>query len=121
MQQMQLSKRALEQTEATRSVYEFKAGGENPQRFVFVDESALNLRTTYRLNGWALRGHRARILAHFQRGKRCAQICTIVALTPASDTLYFLLSPWMASSTVMSASVPSMAMLSCVTGISVFE
>lgn len=69
---MQLSKRAMEQTEDSRTAYQFCIGAEDAPRLVFVDESAINLRTTYRLNGWAMRGRRARILAHFQRGKRCA-------------------------------------------------
>ncbi|EJD33488.1 hypothetical protein AURDEDRAFT_41209, partial [Auricularia subglabra TFB-10046 SS5] len=47
-----LSKHALERTEDSRMTYQFTAGGEETDYFVFVDESAIDLCTTYRLNGW---------------------------------------------------------------------
>ena len=43
---------------------------ESPERLVFTDESAIDLRTTYRLMGWAYQGERARIRAKFVHGDR---------------------------------------------------
>jgi len=47
-----------------------RAGDEAPESLVFADESALNLLMTYRINGWAYRGQRAKKRANFVRGKR---------------------------------------------------
>jgi hypothetical protein len=45
-------------------------GQESAERLVFIDESAVNIKTTYRLNGWSFRGRRAHKTARFVRGQR---------------------------------------------------
>ncbi|KIJ46833.1 hypothetical protein M422DRAFT_226531 [Sphaerobolus stellatus SS14] len=64
-----LSKAAAERNEADRARSRFQIGAESPERLVFVDESRVDLRTTYRLNGWAPKGERAAVTAKFQRGQ----------------------------------------------------
>lgn len=66
----QLSKHAQERCEETRLAFQFTISDEPPERLVFVDESAVNILTTYRSNGWALKGRRARKHSLFQRGNR---------------------------------------------------
>lgn len=65
-----LSKRAIEQTLDKRVSYLVEAGVELAERFVFVDESAVNMLTTYRSRGRAKRGERAYKITHFVRGDR---------------------------------------------------
>jgi transposase len=73
---LQLSKAAAERCEEARNEFRFRAGAYPSDFFVWVDESAVDLRTTYRLNGWAYKGRRARIRAVFRRGKRCvSSVC----------------------------------------------
>jgi hypothetical protein len=47
-------------------------GNEPADRIVCADESAVNILTTYRRNGWAMRGLRARKHCRFVRGTRLA-------------------------------------------------
>lgn len=62
---------ARERSEAARRTYRFSIGVELPSWLVFLDESSLDTRVTYRLNGWSWRGQRARVRSHFVRGNRC--------------------------------------------------
>ncbi|KIJ22688.1 hypothetical protein M422DRAFT_83984, partial [Sphaerobolus stellatus SS14] len=48
-----LSKAAAERNEEARSQYRFRIGAESPDRLVFIDESRIDCRATYRLYGWA--------------------------------------------------------------------
>ncbi|KAF8310143.1 hypothetical protein DL93DRAFT_2030715, partial [Clavulina sp. PMI_390] len=48
-----LSKRAAERNERKRAQFMLRIGQYQPRQLVFVDESALNIKTTYRLNGWS--------------------------------------------------------------------
>ncbi|KIJ40118.1 hypothetical protein M422DRAFT_112421, partial [Sphaerobolus stellatus SS14] len=64
-----LSKVAAECNEAAREAYRFTIGAESPERLVFVDESRVDLHTTYRINGWSKKGERATVSAKFQRGQ----------------------------------------------------
>ena len=41
-----------------------------PEQLVFVDETAVDKRTTHRLHGWALKGQPAHVHAERNRGKR---------------------------------------------------
>lgn len=61
---------AAERSEEKRRAYLWKIGREDPSKIVFIDESAVNLRTTYRMYGWAIQGQRAHVHAHFVRGTR---------------------------------------------------
>jgi hypothetical protein len=45
-------------------------GDEPPDRIVCIDESAVNVLTTYRMNGWSYEGLRARKRSKFVRGTR---------------------------------------------------
>lgn len=67
----QLSKIAGERKEERRCAFMMRVGVENPDRLVFVDETAVNLRSSYRLNGRSARGKRAYRVTNFVRGQRC--------------------------------------------------
>jgi DDE superfamily endonuclease len=82
---IQLSKAAAERNEASRTVFQLEIGAEPPERLVYTDESAIDLRTTYRLMGWNYKGCRARSKAKFVRGQRYAFAITSVTL----HSLYF--------------------------------
>ncbi|KIJ51782.1 hypothetical protein M422DRAFT_244132 [Sphaerobolus stellatus SS14] len=63
-----LSKAAAERNEEARALYKFRIGAESPEQLVFIDESRIDCRATYRLYGWAEKGKRARAKARFVRG-----------------------------------------------------
>ena len=65
---LQLSKAAAERNAACRAHFQFQIGAESPDRLVFIDESRIDCRTTYRLCGWAYKGARAKVSARFVRG-----------------------------------------------------
>jgi len=65
-----LSKHAEERCEETRRAFQFAISDEPPERLVFVDECAVNILTTYRLNGWSMKGRRSNKRALFGRGNR---------------------------------------------------
>jgi hypothetical protein len=67
---LQLSKHARERCDEKRQRYATLVGMENPQRLVFIDETSIDLRTTYRLMGWADVGSRAVCASHFVQGTR---------------------------------------------------
>jgi len=64
-------------------------GEEPPERIVTVDESAVNILTTYRLNGWAFKGTRARKSCKFVRGTRYDQFASL------EETISYLLSSYL--------------------------
>ncbi|THU82808.1 hypothetical protein K435DRAFT_690821, partial [Dendrothele bispora CBS 962.96] len=51
-----LTRQANERLESRRLGYLMEIGDEPPERLVCGDESAVNILTTYRTNGWSLRG-----------------------------------------------------------------
>jgi hypothetical protein len=70
----QLSKFAVEQCADARHDFAFAIGTDNLDWLVFADESAIEIRTTYRGNGWALCSLRANRGSHFVRGTRLAVV-----------------------------------------------
>jgi hypothetical protein len=67
---VQLFKPAAEGCEEGRRAFAFEVGKYPPNYLVTADESAVDLLTTYRLNGWAYKGTRARKACNFVRGPR---------------------------------------------------
>ena len=65
---LQLSKAAAERNAGTRARFMFQIGVELPERLVFIDESRIDVRTSYRNYGHASKGERARMKAKFVRG-----------------------------------------------------
>jgi len=65
-----LSRAAAERCEELWLRYSAKIGGYDPEQLIFVDESSVDRRTTYRTRGWAARGAHAKCHAFFVRGKR---------------------------------------------------
>ena len=65
---IQLSKAAAERNEASHARFMFQIGAEKPERLVFIDESRIDARTTYRNYGRAPKGQQARMKARFVRG-----------------------------------------------------
>ncbi|KIM73865.1 hypothetical protein PILCRDRAFT_717017 [Piloderma croceum F 1598] len=69
-----LSKAAAERCEEARQQFRMEIGAESPERIVTADESAVNILTTYRTNGWSYKGIWARKTCQFRRGTRLADI-----------------------------------------------
>jgi len=65
-----LSRVAAERCEEKRREFSFEIGNYPPEYLVAADEAAVNILTTYRENGWALQGLRARKKCCFVRGTR---------------------------------------------------
>lgn len=86
-------------------------GQEPPERIVTADESAVNILTTYRLNGWGIRGARAHKKAKFVRGTRyvtpCCQNYTLMC--SRLDTPFCQQYLWTGSSTATSRLAGTMA------------
>jgi hypothetical protein len=68
--QFQLSRAAAKRCEDKRHDFAFEIGDYPPEYLVAADEAAVNILTTYRANGWALSGLRARKKCCFVRGTR---------------------------------------------------
>ena len=66
----QLSRAAQERCEEAHCQYTLEIGGEPPERLVTADEATVDVLTSYRENGWAPRGMRARKRARFTHGAR---------------------------------------------------
>lgn len=62
---------AAERCAEARREFVLEVGQEPPENIVCVDESAVNILTTYRQNGWAYQGVRAQKRCNFVRGTRC--------------------------------------------------
>jgi hypothetical protein len=67
----QLLKEAAERCEEARHQFWMEIGAKSPERIVTADESAVNILTTYRMNGWSYKGICARKTCRFRRGMRC--------------------------------------------------
>jgi hypothetical protein len=65
-----LSRLAAERDEERRREFAFEIGNYPPEYLVAADEAAVNILTTYRANGWATHGLRARKRCCFVRGTR---------------------------------------------------
>lgn len=107
-----LSKAAAERSEEARREFRLEIGAEPPERIVTADESAVNLLTTYRQNGWSYRGIRARKKCKFVRGTRYV-VCWLLCCSDWSyirlDIPFSLPYPLTASSTVTSKLVDTVA------------
>ena len=66
----QLTRIALERNADARAEFAARIGEYSPNQLVFVDESAVDRRTTYRGYAWSLKGHQATRKAFFCRGRR---------------------------------------------------
>lgn len=71
-----LSRVAIERSAEKRAHFAACIGTYDPNQLVFVDESAVDRRTTYRGRAWAIRGRKATRKAFFCRGKR--YVCTVL-------------------------------------------
>lgn len=67
---LQLSPTAIERSAEMRERFASRIGTYEPEQLVFVDESAVDRRTTYRGRAWAIRGRKATRKAFFCRGRR---------------------------------------------------
>ncbi|KAJ8495206.1 hypothetical protein ONZ45_g12957 [Pleurotus djamor] len=65
-----LSKAASERSEEASLEFTAEVGRDPPEYFVCADEASVNVLTSYRENGWAYHGLRARKRARFTRGTR---------------------------------------------------
>lgn len=91
---MQLSKAAAECCEEARRRFALEIGQYPVDHLVMADESAVNVLTTYRENGWAYTGVRARKRCNFVWGIRCAIPCVplyAVCSLPRMNDRYSLL------------------------------
>jgi hypothetical protein len=60
----------LERNAQARAEFAARIGEYGPDQLVFVDESAVDRRTTYRGYAWSLKGRQANRKAFFCRGRR---------------------------------------------------
>lgn len=66
-----MTRKAIERSAIKRAEYVARIGTEySSQQLVFVDESSMDRRTTYRGYAWAIGGQRASRKAFFVRGRR---------------------------------------------------
>jgi len=67
---LQITPVAAERSAQKRLEYIARIGKYNPEHLVFVDESSVDRRTTYRNRAWSIRGTKAQRKAFFVRGRR---------------------------------------------------
>lgn len=72
-----LSRAATERCEERRQEFCYEIGQYPPEYLVAADEAAVNILTTYRTNGWAVEGLRARKRCCIVRGTRYDQLYSI--------------------------------------------
>lgn len=60
----------MERNAQARAEFGARIGEYRPDQLVFVDESAVDCRTTYCGYAWSLKGHRATRKAFFCHGRR---------------------------------------------------
>ncbi|THU95385.1 hypothetical protein K435DRAFT_666464, partial [Dendrothele bispora CBS 962.96] len=86
-----LTRQAAERQQERRDRFFLEIGGIPPEYLVCGDESAVNLLTTYRLNGWSVKGVRAWKIAKFIRGTRCVLtlLFPLHVLTVSQDTQFY--------------------------------
>ncbi|KIK72633.1 hypothetical protein PAXRUDRAFT_76928, partial [Paxillus rubicundulus Ve08.2h10] len=61
---------AAERSVEKRADYVARITGYQPEQLVFVDESSVDHRTTYRGRAWSIRGTKVQCKAFFVRGRR---------------------------------------------------
>ena len=61
---------AIERSSEKRAEFNMRISRYKPEQLVFVDESSVDRRTTYRGKAWAIKGQKATRGAFFCRGKR---------------------------------------------------
>ncbi|KAF8549308.1 hypothetical protein OG21DRAFT_1421525, partial [Imleria badia] len=61
---------AAERSVGKRLEYYVRIGLYQPEQLVFVDESSVDRRTTYRGHAWSIRGTKAQRKAFFVRGQQ---------------------------------------------------
>jgi hypothetical protein len=66
----QLSRTAIERSAEKRLNYVHRISKYTAEQLIFVDESSVDRRTTYRGNAWSIRGTPAQRKAFFVRGRR---------------------------------------------------
>lgn len=71
---LQLTRVAIERSAEKRAAFAARIGTYEAQQLVFVDESAVDRRTTYRGRAWAIKGQKATRKAFFCRGRRCVSL-----------------------------------------------
>ena len=74
---LQLTRVAIERSAEKRADFAARIGTYEAEQLVFVDESAVDRRTTYRGQAWAIRGRKAIRKAFFCRGRR---YCVLLVL-----------------------------------------
>jgi hypothetical protein len=67
---LQITRIAIERSAEKRSEYIARISGYQPEQLVFVDESSVDRRTSYRGSAWSFRGTQAQRKAFFVRGRR---------------------------------------------------
>ena len=67
---LQISRVAAEHSAEKRLEYIGRISAYEPRQLVFVDESSVNCRTTYRGRAWSIRGTKAQRKAFFVHGRR---------------------------------------------------
>ncbi|KAJ7193524.1 hypothetical protein GGX14DRAFT_378942 [Mycena pura] len=82
-----LSKPAAERCEEARREFALEVGKYPPEYLVTADESAVNLLTTYHINGWSHKGTRSRKACNFVRGTRCVSLISGHPLLPTDHSI----------------------------------
>ena len=67
---IQLTRVAIERNAEKRANFAARMGAYDPEQLIFVDESAVDRRTAYRGEAWAIKGRAATRKAFFCRGRR---------------------------------------------------
>lgn len=70
----QVSRVAAERSAQKRLEYVTRIGEYQAEQLVFVDESSVDRRTTYRGRAWSIRGTKAQRKAFFVRGRRSVHL-----------------------------------------------
>jgi hypothetical protein len=68
---LKLSKAAAERNVSHCAWFQFQIGMESPDYLIFIDESRIDCRMTYRLYGWVHKGSCACVSAKFVHGQGC--------------------------------------------------
>ncbi|THU77560.1 hypothetical protein K435DRAFT_702093 [Dendrothele bispora CBS 962.96] len=76
-----LTRQAAERQQERRDEFFLKVGCIPPEYLVCADESAVNILTTYRTNGWSTKGLRAWKTAKFVRGVWCVSTACFFTTT----------------------------------------
>jgi hypothetical protein len=75
---LQVTRVAIERSAEKRSQYIARISAYRPDQLVFVDESSVDRRTSYRGSAWSFRGTQAQRKAFFVRGRRYVLLLPLV-------------------------------------------